>query len=62
MIPYSCGIVKRWTDENGIHWAENDFIRLAWAYTNDPAKVGTFGWHGPDRVCVEYILAPKEAA
>jgi hypothetical protein len=55
---FNFGPVKRWTDEDGIMWAENDFIRLAWAYTDDPGKVGKFGWYGPRQVCVEFIARP----
>lgn len=49
------GPVRRWRDDHRIYWAENDWLRLAWARTDDPAKVGRLGFHGPEQVCVEYI-------
>lgn len=48
------GPVRRWLDGD-ILYAENDFIRLAWACTGDPAKIGRFGWHGPKQIGVEYV-------
>ena len=51
------GPVHRW-QEGDIMYAENDFILLTWVYTDDPSKVGTFGWHGPNQIYVEYIARP----
>ena len=48
------GETRRWT-KDGIIYAENDFVRMAYAGTSDPKKIGTLGWRGPDRVCVEYV-------
>lgn len=55
------GPVRRWKDDHGIYWAENEWLRLAWAKTDDPAKEGSLGFHGPDEICVEFI-SPKNAA
>ena len=48
------GPVMRWMNGD-IYVAENDFVRLAWAATDDPEQVGKFGWHGPQQIGVEYI-------
>lgn len=48
------GPVRRWY-KDGIYYAKNDFISLAWAATDDPAMVGKFGWYGPQQIGVEYI-------
>jgi hypothetical protein len=53
-VELDLGPVRHWQDGD-IHYAENDFIRLAWVVTDDPAKVGTFGWHGPGQIGVEYV-------
>jgi hypothetical protein len=52
------GPVRRWR-EGDSYYAENDVVRIAWVYTDDPAKVGTFGWHGPQQIGVEYVARPK---
>ena len=54
--PDALGSVKRWMDGD-IYMAKNDFCSLAWAVTDDPAKVGSFGWHGPQQIGVEYVSA-----
>ena len=38
---------------------ENEIgILIAYVYTDDPDKVGTEGWHGPNKTWVEYIARP----
>ena len=48
------GPTRRWL-EGDILYTKNDFVQLAWARTDDPAKVGKLGYHGPQQVIVEYI-------
>lgn len=55
------GPVRRW-QEGDIRYAENDWIRLAWVETDDPAMVGKFGFHGPDQIGVEYMARPAPTA
>jgi hypothetical protein len=50
--------IERWWDGE-ILYVQNNFVRLAYAYTDNPAIVGTYGWCGPQEICVEYILRPK---
>lgn len=52
--PLDLGLVRCWL-EGDILYAENDFLKLAWAQTNDPEKFGKFGWHGPRQIGVEYV-------
>jgi len=47
------GPVRRWK-EGDIYFAENDWMRLAWAATDDPKMIGMCGWHGPREIMVEY--------
>ena len=51
------GPVNRWQEDDILH-VENDFVSLAYVYTDDPAKVGTCGWHGRRQIWVEYIARP----
>lgn len=50
-----CGPVRRWI-EGGILYAENDFVRVCWGPTDDPAQVGKLGFYGPKEICVEFVL------
>lgn len=52
------GKVYRWR-VGDIFFAKNDWISMAYAVTDDPAKVGTVGLHGPEEMCVEFIGADK---
>ncbi len=54
------GPIRRWQDGD-VHYAENDFIRLAFVYTDDITQLGTGGWHGPDKIWVEYVARPSAA-
>lgn len=44
--------VKRWKDGK-IYWAENSFLKMAYAVTHDRAKLGTVGIEND--LFVEYI-------
>lgn len=46
------GPVKRWKTGN-VYWAENDFLKMAYAVTHEPDKLGTVGIQ--DEIFVEYI-------
>jgi hypothetical protein len=59
-MAFDFGEVRRWK-EGDVLWAENDFIRMAYAVTDDTDLVGSIGLHGPDQLCVEYI-SPTTAA
>jgi hypothetical protein len=52
------GQVRRWK-EGHILFAENDLIRMAYAVTDDPKRIGTGGWSNPtdDAIWVEWIDA-----
>jgi len=52
------GPTRRWVDD-GILYAENDFIRLAWAPTDDPNLVGQFTWYGSRQIGVELMARQK---
>jgi hypothetical protein len=47
---------RRWKDGD-VLWAENDFCRIAYVPTDDPAKLAGWrmGLHGPEKLCVSYI-------
>lgn len=48
-------MTKRWKDEDGILWAENDWFIAAYFPTNNIAKLGRLGVEGRDDIYVEYI-------
>lgn len=50
------GPVRRWKEGN-VLFAENDFIKMAYAVTKVPEKIGTLGWYGKGQnaICVEFI-------
>ncbi len=57
---FNFGPVQRWRDSDGILYAQNDFVRMA--YVCDPSKpFDSNGFHGPRQVCVGY-LDPARAA
>lgn len=45
----------RCRQEGDIHHVENEFIQMAFVYTDDHRVAGTARWHGPEQVWVEYI-------
>jgi len=48
------GPVREWWEGDIFH-RSNDFFSLSLVFTDDPAKDGTNGFHGPREVCVEYM-------
>lgn len=54
------GKVRRWKDGD-ILYAENDAVLMAHVVTDDLTKLGQLAWHGPNKICVEYV-SPKTAS
>lgn len=46
------GNIKRWKDGD-LLWAENDWVKMAYAVSGDPAKIGNIGIVGD--TYVEFI-------
>jgi hypothetical protein len=47
--------ISRWVIKDGIIYVENDICILAWAPTDDLTQIGKIGWHGPEKICVEFV-------